>query len=98
MEQTGKITRIVNDAVIYDGLTVEDADKIIGMLEEVEKKLIISNVSAILVDESTIEQEEWYGDWYKCPKCQSNNVRGKAHYCDNCGQKLEYKSACSKSI
>ena len=44
MKQIGKITRIVNEAVIYDGLTVEDADKIIGMLEEMEKQCIISHV------------------------------------------------------
>jgi hypothetical protein len=36
MEQIGKITRIVNEAVIYDGLTVEDADKIEALLKEIE--------------------------------------------------------------
>jgi hypothetical protein len=38
MEQIGKITRIVNEAVIYDGLTVEDADKIEALLKEIEAK------------------------------------------------------------
>jgi hypothetical protein len=47
MEQIGKITRIVNEAVIYDGLTVEDADKIEALLKEIETEQLRLHVVSI---------------------------------------------------
>lgn len=57
----------------------------------------MSNVIGLLVNEKKYDMEDWYGKWYECPKCESKDVRGKANYCDNCGQKLEYKPSCIKS-
>ena len=43
MDEIYKIIRIVNEAVIYDGLTVEDADNIEALLECIKIKYICND-------------------------------------------------------
>ncbi len=38
--------------------------------------------------------EEWYGNWYKCKNCDSNNIRECVNYCDECGIKIEWEKEC----
>lgn len=40
MNQIGKIKRIINEAVIYDGMTTEDADSIEDLLMQIEKEIL----------------------------------------------------------
>jgi hypothetical protein len=72
MEQIGKITRIVNEAVIYDGLTVEDADKIEALLKEIETEQLsiplVSNTEGKLCDKCHDTGNFYLGT--TCPKCK----------------------------
>jgi hypothetical protein len=74
---------------IHDVGTVYYSDDYVKWLEDLAQ----TNNTELLVDETTSEIDEWYGDWHTCPKCKSTDVRGKARYCDKCGQKLKYKSS-----
>lgn len=38
----------------------------------------------------SVGYDEYYGLWFLCPSCQSDNVKGKVNYCDNCGTKLNW--------
>jgi ribosomal protein L37AE/L43A len=36
------------------------------------------------------DEEEVYGDWYKCPSCKNEFVKSVDNYCSNCGCKFEW--------
>lgn len=38
----------------------------------------------------SVGYDEYYGLWFLCPSCKSDNVKGKVNYCDNCGTKLNW--------
>jgi len=42
-----------------------------------------------LVDDTTIERDEYYGDWCECPNC-TDSVIYNSNYCSDCGVKLRY--------
>jgi hypothetical protein len=35
--------------------------------------------------------DEYYGDWYRCPRCNNKNVIVNSKYCSECGIKLLWK-------
>lgn len=64
----------------YVDLTVEDADKILELLEEQKA-------------EQPIVHENSYGwKFYYCPKCKQEFYQNrKQAYCDKCGQAVRWK-------
>ena len=41
-------------------------------------------------------RDEYYGDWFICPKCKSEDIMNKVNYCSNCGAKIEWVDTTKK--
>ena len=35
--------------------------------------------------------DEWYCKWYRCPKCEKNDIARWFSYCPNCDAKLQWQ-------
>ena len=83
MEEIGKITKIVNESVIYDAMPPEDADKIIELLEKVKSKCVISNVIGICKSTRVSDGECLSGCGVEYEPMSGFK------YCPYCGNELE---------
>jgi len=36
-------------------------------------------------------KDEWYCDWYQCPKCQKSSINLSFSYCPDCGVRLQWQ-------
>lgn len=74
------VNKARGDYYDYVDLTVEDADKILELLEEQKA-------------EQPIVHENSYGwKFYYCPKCKQEFYQNrKQAYCDKCGQAVRWK-------
>lgn len=48
--------------------------------------------SVIINKEQSLGKDEWYGEWFNCPRCNNKNIRIHVKYCDNCGAKIKWVS------
>lgn len=86
-----KIKNILERRGVWSDLWY-DIDKDIQdeITDELVNILPIHDVISYNVDKSTVEKEEFYGEWCECPKCGNKNVIYKSKHCSSCGVRLNY--------
>lgn len=58
------------------------------MLADVKSKDLV----CVAIDEAqSIEYDEWYCAWYRCPKCAKEHIARSFCYCPDCGVKLDWQ-------
>lgn len=66
--------------------------KHLAELEEYKAKIASGELISVAYGEwvDTNRDEDWFGHFYKCSKCEEGMV-GLAKYCPNCGTKMDMK-------
>jgi predicted RNA-binding Zn-ribbon protein involved in translation (DUF1610 family) len=54
----------------------------------INDKKVMENMIEINKDTTENDFSEWYGRWYKCPKCHEKHINRNFKFCPNCGVKL----------
>lgn len=58
-----------------------------------EKTKIKSNTKTVTItDKNTNGNDEAYGEWFTCPKCNQDLIANEFSYCPGCGRKIKWKT------
>jgi hypothetical protein len=58
-----------------------------------DKAMSLASAGSVSIGEpQNTGYDEWYCQWYLCPKCEKSNIARWFSYCPDCGAKLQWQA------
>jgi hypothetical protein len=60
--------------------------------QDVAEPSLASAGSVSIGEAQCMGYDEWYCNWYRCPKCEAEHIARSFRYCPDCGVQLQWQA------